>query len=241
MKRFLVLLIAVVALACTPTVPVEDPPETVKLYVYDSSWTLREVAEALPASREAEAPASLQAYVDEYNETHTDDQLFITEGEVPVEEAPTCELWIVDATNYEVKITIDPYGNPIPYHLTGIERSEVVDRREAWRLECIGIGNGLLFVDKAPPDPIPDPVEEPDTRPDYVKYAVYLINPNGDGDPDVESTADIMIEDHCEAIGDYPSKQAYFDGRISAYNGDIIANYPGLGYYVVSGRLYPAQ
>lgn len=240
MKRILLLLVAIVAMACSPTVPVDEPTdESITLYVYDSSWTLREVANALP--RAAEVPATLQSYVDEYNETHTDDQLFITEGEVSVEDAPTCELWIVDKDNFEIKTMLDTDGNVIPYHLTDVPREEVVDRREAWRLECIGIGNGVLYVDNTPPDVIPDPVEEPDTRPDYVKYAVYLIDPDADGDMTVESTTDILIEDHCEDIGDYPSKDAYFNARIEAYNLEIIGNYPGDNCFVVSGRLYPAE
>lgn len=243
MKRFLVLLIAVVALACTPTVPVDIPPkESIKLYVYDSSWKLKEVADALPASRAAEAPATLQTYVDNYNATHTDDQLFIKEGAVPIEQAPTCELWIVDKDNYEPKMTTDAYGNPMAYHLTGVARSEVVDRREAWRLECIGVGNGLLFVDKAPPAPIPPPPPPPpDTRPDYVKYALYMIDPDADGDAKVESIADIVLEDHCENIGGYETKKAYFEATKRNYELDLAAAAFPPDHIVVSGRLYPAQ
>lgn len=227
----LYLLIAVIILACTPAVtvkPVEETPEPAVLYVYDSAWNLRDLSAALPSARDLTVPASLQAFVDEYNETHTDDQLTITEEEVPVEEAPTCELWIVDATTYEVKITHDPWGNEIPYHLTGLPRSEVYDRREAWRLDCIGVGNGMLFVDRDPPAPIPPPVEPVDDRPDYEKYALYLF----------DATGALIAEDHCEDIGDYPSKLAYFNARKEAYAMDCVAH-PGWTY--IAGRLWSPE
>lgn len=232
MKKILYMMIAAAVIGCTPVIepdPVEEEPETVTLYVYDSSWTLREVSTALPAaSRDLSVPASLQAFVDDYNESHTDDQLFISEEEVPVEEAPTCELWIVDATTYEVKITRDPWGNQIPYHLTGLPRSEVYDRREAWRLDCIGVGNGMLFVDREPPAPIPPPVEPVDDRPDYVKYALYLF----------DETGALVAEDHCEDFYDYPSKKDYFNARKEAYAMDCVAH-PGWTY--IAGELWSPE
>lgn len=246
-KIWAFMLLAILAagiMGCTPPV-VENPivPDSPvipdnpidKLYVYDSTWTLRDTGVALSTSRNLSVPITLQTYVDNYNAIHIDDQLFITEGEISVAEAPTCEIWIVDSITNVIEFMP---GGTVPYHLTGVPREDVVGRREAWRIECQGIGGATLYVDKAPPPEVAPP--PPDTRPDYVKYAIYMIDADADGDVNVESIADIVLEDHCEDISDAPSKESYYATRVEAFILDTKAN-PSNGWTVVYERLYPAE
>ena len=234
-KLIIALLSALVILSCeTPTdpknQPVEEPtieepapePQPVaRYYVYDSARNLVDGGELL-STRSADGiiPASVESYVETYNAANTEDQLIITTEPIENIVDTNCEIWIVDSTTYDLKT------NP----MTGLEynvivsRVEVEGRREAWRLECVGLGNATLYVDRVPPDPIV--VEPPTAEELYAMYSLYVIDADGH----------ILFEAHCtewEAMGYESLEQCYYLKR-QAFLGETY----GTGYTLISGYVY---
>lgn len=187
-------------------------PETINVRVYNSAWEIVEEA-SVAESRALDSDALIQAYVVEYNNSHTDDQLHIVYGEdaVPVEEAPACNAWIV---TYDTHDIIGEYLN--------WPRSDLVERRELWRQQAYADG-GILFVDRIPPPPEPVIVDP------YIKYSLYYI--------DVASGT-ILEEEHCEAweAEGYESQEAYYNTLRPLWAGQVYAD--GGTTRLVSGELY---
>jgi hypothetical protein len=160
--------------------------------------------------------------VADYNASHTDDQYFLENQEVPITKAPTSHIWIVKPNTYErLEEDID------------VDRSLIDGRYYMWALEATSLG-GILYIDKVPPDVT---VYNPpvDSRPDYVKYAIY----------DLDSSGAIMEETHCEdydpALMQNETKDQYFARRVIAFQNDV-NNHQGKAsgepWSIVSGQLY---
>lgn len=210
MRKLLPLLAVILLASCTEIVTVRPPPPNVR--AYNSAWEI--VAEDYAVGSRSAAPADLAAYVEDYNQTHTDDQLFLVEGEeiVPVEEAPLANAWIVAPSDHAVLA-----------EYLDIERASLSTERELWRIETYGYA-GVLYVDRIPPAP-----EPPVVLPDYERFALYLVALDGS----------IIFEEHCEdytpATG-YATKELYFEARRYSYNAEAYGRADGS--YVVAGRLY---
>jgi hypothetical protein len=210
MKNKIIFLLTLILLAsCKQIITIEPPPPNIR--VYNSAWQI--VRADRLESRNITSTADLEAYVEQYNQANTDDQLFLIPGEaeVPIEQAPSANAWIVDATTYDIK---EEY--------LALPRVQLETDREVWRLQLRNVGNALLFVDRIPPRPEPPPVIS-----DYEKYACYLIDENGG----------IVFETHCEGWQEagYSDIQSYFDYYARAVRYDALNN-PGWSY--VTGRLY---
>lgn len=150
MRRVILLLAVLAMVSCTEIIA----PPAPNVHVYNSAWDV--VAEAtVYESRALGTAQTLEEYVASYNATHTDDQLFLVEGaEVPVEEAPDAPAFIVNSATLAV------------YWSDTVERADLRQRREAWRLSVEAMADPdtgqlvpcTLYVDQVPPDP---PVIEP--------------------------------------------------------------------------------
>lgn len=145
MRKLLPLLAALLLAGCTQII---QPPGA-NVHVYNSAWD--KVAEAtVNASRALGSAQTLEEYIASYNATHTDDQLFLVEGEeVPIQEAPDAPAFIVNAATLEV------------YWSDTVERADLRDRRELWRLSVETMADPdtgqhvpcTLYVDNVPPEP----------------------------------------------------------------------------------------
>lgn len=150
MRRMLLALAVLALVGCTEIIA----PPAANVHVYNSAWD--KVAEAtVYESRALGTAQTLEEYIASYNASHTDDQLFLVEGEeIPIEEAPDAVAFIVNTSTLAV------------YWSDTVERVDLVQRRDAWRLsvECTADpATGMLvpctlYVDNVPPEP---PVVEP--------------------------------------------------------------------------------
>lgn len=153
MRRLLPLLAALSLIGCTQLI---YPPGS-NLHVYNSAW--EKVAEATVraavSARGVDSALTLEEFVAEYNAAHTDDQLFLVDGdEVPITEAPDAPAWIVNSASLEV------------YWSDTVERADLASRRDAWRMSVEAMADPdtgvlvpcTLYVDNIPPAP---PVIEP--------------------------------------------------------------------------------
>jgi hypothetical protein len=146
MRKLAILLAVILLASCTEVIL--PPPANV--HVYDSSWSKVAEATKRASSRDIDDALTLEAFVDEYNAAHTDDQLFLVEGsEVPIEEAPPAMAYIVNATSLEI------------YWASSVARVDLVDNREAWRMSVLATADPstgqlvpcTLYVDNVPPEP----------------------------------------------------------------------------------------
>lgn len=225
MRKLITLLLAALALvaceqpvATTPVpasepIPVEPVSDPINLRVYNSAWQIVEEA-YVTQSRALTSSALIEAYVDEYNETHTDDQLHVVYGEtaIPLESAPLADAYIIRSDN-----TVSSEYHDVP-------RSDLVDRREVWRAQAYAEA-GTLYVDRIPPAPEPEPVIT-----DYERYALYYV---------LVSDGSILAETHCEdwEVAGYPSRQACYDTTRTSWQAQVYAD--GGATELVAGRLYP--
>lgn len=134
-------------------------------YVKNSIWESCSLSylTAKTASRAVEAEISceeLEAIVDTINEETNDDQLVLLTEDVPIEESPLVNVYIVNEGDYAI---LEEW--------IGLERVDFAARRKDFELGAAGLG-GILFVDKVPPAPI----IPPDTRTREEKYALYMVN-----------------------------------------------------------------
>ena len=152
MKKLFPIIFAILALVsligCT------QPTDKSGFRVYNSAWedvtpTVVKAA-SLDGARATTEYQTLDEYVDGYNATHTDDQLTVEAGEVPIEEAPDAEAYVVNASTLA------------QYWTTTVKRSDLESQREQWRatLEVWPNPDGsgafvpvTLYVDNIPPEP----------------------------------------------------------------------------------------
>ena len=190
-NKILILLAAFMLASCTEIITVTPPPANVR--IYNSAW---DVVRSDTLQRSITSTADLEAYVEEYNASNTDDQLFLIEGEevVPIEEAPNADAYIVDYTTHDI----------IAEYLDW-PRIDLSDRRELWRFQAMASG-GVLYVDRVPPPPIP----VIDDRPAYEKYALYLI---------YTDTGIIKYEEHPETEAEFIERRAVYELQVMADGG----------------------
>ena len=189
-KSMILILLAVVLVSCSQ-VPMDVP----NVRLYNSAWEI--VQEGTVArSKAVTTIQSYAEYAEAYNLAHTDDQLFIVEGEeiVPIEEAPAANAYIVYYTTHDI----------IAEYLDW-PRVDLSDRRELWRFQAMASG-GVLYVDRVPPPPIP----VIDDRPAYEKYALYLI---------YTDTGIIKYEEHPETEAEFIERRAVYELQVMADGG----------------------
>jgi len=196
----LALLMASCQVAVDPIQSAEVPPaaEARTLYVVDSAWALVRL-ETVQESRELTL-ADIEADVIAYNATHTDDQQTILDKPPVLEEAPTCNAWIVERLTHAV---LEEY--------LGWDRSDLTTRREQWRTQTASHGDAVLYVDHLPP--APEIVI--DTRPAYEKYALYLVAADGS----------ILAEEHLETYEQFAYRLPIYDLQSRADgNGEYVVS-----------------
>lgn len=225
-KIFFVLFSAVLFLSCEqpespaePAVVEPDPiiEEPELFYVKNSNWETVDKGERLSYRAASDIPASIQDFVNTYNETHNDDQLTILTEDIPVTEAPNCNVYIVEKNTHK-----------IIREFLDFSRVLLAERRADFDVDARQYGAAEVYVDKIPPAYVP-PV---DNRPDSVKYAIYLINADG------------SIFYHENALDMKPSdwkksNDEWFVERVSQFQIDLRAGNFG-GCRLVSGEEYIA-
>jgi len=204
MKRKLAILAVVVFMlaSCTEIFTVSNP---INVRVYNSAWEIVDEG-YVASSRAVTTIQSYDDYAEAYNSEHTDDQLFVVEGEeiVPIEDSPLVDAYIADAVTHDI---IKEY--------IGWDRSDIVTRREIWRIQAMADG-GVLYVDRIPPPPVP----VVDDRPAYEKYALYLVYTSDDS---------IKYEEHLETEAEYLDRKSDYELQVMADGGTT---------YLIAGRLY---
>ena len=213
MRKLILSCIALSFFSCIPVIAPDVPPvEKANVFIMNSAW--QKVAEGTLGTKALDSAEALRAQVDAYNATHTDDQYFLIEGEVPpIEASPLVDIYIVT-----------PEGHEIVKEQLDYSRVDFVTYRNLWQFDAAACA-GVLYVDNIPPAPIP--VIDP--RPDYEKYAIYLVALDGS----------IVFETHCEDWAEnlYPSIKLWYAERIRQMNLQAMGD--GNGEYVIAGRLYP--
>jgi hypothetical protein len=123
-----------------------------------------------------------------YNETHTEDQFFLIEGEaiIPIDNAPAADAYIVDPVTHDI---IKEYFD--------WPRADIADRRDVWRLQA-SADAGVLYVDRVPSPPI----VVVDERPAYERFALYLVY-TADGS--------IKYEEHFETEAEYLARKSVYE------------------------------
>jgi len=184
------ILLAVVLVSCSQ-VPMDVP----NVRLYNSAWEI--VQEGTVArSKAVTTIQSYAEYAEAYNLAHTDDQLFVVEGEeiIPIEEAPPADAYIVAPDTHDI----------IKEYLDW-PRADISERRELWRVQAMADG-GVLYVDRVPPPPIPIV----DDRPAYEKYALYLVY-----------TADdtIKYEEHLETEAAFLDRKSVYELQAASDGG----------------------
>ena len=244
-KIFLIALLALFFVGCeqatidvpeTPAVetPEPDVPDPMKkFFVYNSVWDIVDSGELITTSRAVtgEIPASILAFVESYNAENNDDQLTIETEEIPIEESPTVDVYIVNEGDY---VVLAEY--------LGLDRADFVARRADFAIDERGFG-GILFVDKIPPVPI----IPPDLRTPHEKYHIQMVNKYDK----IVVYNGFRYEESCEEtwasfngtgpdLG-YPTVDDYFASRVSGYEMDIrcVGLVPeDAPWRVVSGQIY---
>lgn len=208
------------------------------VYVKNSDWdscTLEYLSAKTASGRQVASitKADVIEIVETLNENSTDNQYFLSDEDIPVEEGPLCTVYFINEYNpadgtEDDWIELERYEN--------IERAEVKKNRVLWEAQGSNIG-AILYIDKVPPKPI----TPEDPRTPYEKYSVYLINSYGD----------ILYEEHCsetwEDLKDLPgigykNIDEYFASKVQACKLDI----SGAGIYgegkpwsYKAGEIYP--
>lgn len=211
MKKIMFALFALIVLLAACQSGASDDTST--RYVVNSKWqTVRTVEVAARAVSEADLTAEVLAY----NLATTDDQQTILEEEVPIEESPIIDVYIVHPTTHAI---IESYLD--------WDRADYVDRYALF-VQQAQAGGGVLYVDQIPPpEVIPD-----DPRTEYEKYALYLVAADGS----------ILYEEHCadaDWVGlGWSSLEVYYMAHLKNY--ELQARCDGDGEYVVTGKIYTA-
>lgn len=256
-KIFLIALVALIFAGCeqatidvpenpvtveTPT-PAPDteepdaPPVEKPYYVKNSKWEDVDISAFSPscASRAARAasPSVDEALeiIAAYNAETNDDQLHLYTENVPIKEAPTVDVYIVNEGDYVVLI-----------QWLGLDRADFVARRSDFAADERGFG-GILFVDKIPPVP----VIPPDLRTPHEKYHIQMVNKYDK----IVVYNGFRYEESCEETWEsfngtgpdlgYPTVDDYFASRVSGYEMDIrcVGLVPeDAPWRVVSGQIY---
>ena len=202
-------------------------------YVKNSDWDpvkLETLAVKTAARNAVITEEELSSLVAKLNESETDMQYFLLKEDVPAEEAPLCNIYIVN----EAYPTDGTEGWSILEQFLDYPRQDVKERRGAWLKEADFKG-GILFIDKIPPKP--EPVIDP--RSDHEKYTIYIL---------YEADDEIHYKEHCTETCSAPdffvtsgwkNIQEYYRTRIST----LMSSYHHVGgpqglTYVITGYYY---
>ena len=213
--------------ATTPTTT-----ETKPYYVKNSKWEDVDIS-TLSTARAVADPSVDEALeiIATYNAANNDDQLHLYTTDVPIEESPTVDVYIVNEGDYVVLA-----------QWIGLDRVDFTTRYADFKSDERVFG-GILFVDKIPPVPIP----VVDTRTRHEKYHVQMVNKYDK----IVVYNGFRYEESCEETWDamhgivptfdYASLDDYFASRVSAYDGDLRC--AGLvpedtPWRVISGQIY---
>ena len=222
------------AVAETPTVSVPETPETPKTetekpyYVKNSKWEDVDISTKVARSVTPSVDEALEI-IAEYNAETNDDQLHLYTEDVPIEESPTVDVYIVNEGDY---VVLAEY--------LGLDRADFVARRSDFAIDERGFG-GILFVDKIPPVP----VVIPDTRTREEKYSIYMINKFDK----IVVYGGFKYEIHVDELWDSldAKTQAGYDDNIDklmdwyvfAFNSESVCQtYEDAPWRVVSGQIY---
>lgn len=194
------------------------------VWVVNSAWKI--VKEYAVASRALESLDAVEAEVEAYNDTTTDDQLTIItdEEDLDIELAPEATLTIIFTDTNEVHAT------------STVIRADLESEREIFRKEVktLKFNSGretALYVDNDAPSYTPPYVEPVDTRTDYEKYSIYVLAPDGS----------ILFEEHCSETvrddEDVSSDEEYFTVRLRSLKLGLSNDFPAVSY-IISGYIY---
>lgn len=207
-----------------------EKPAPAPYFVKNSKWELVDIS-TLPARSVAPSLDQALEIVAEYNSEHDDDQLFLNTIDVPIEEAPTVDVYYVNEGDYAL---LAKYA--------GIDRADFSARYSDFKLDERALG-GIMFVDKVPPAPI----IPPDLRTRHEKYHIQMVNKYDK----IVVYNGFRYEESCEETWDamhgivetfnYVSLDDYFASRVSAYEADIRGVGlvpPDTPWRVVSGSIH---
>ncbi len=218
MKRLLLILL--VTSCASPMTNVTNIQQT--RHVMNSLW--KEVTSSIKGSRSVNLDANVAAY----NAAHIDDQWFIVDGEIPtLENAPPCQVYIVDRDTHVPLTFDDGNGNMVPFSHANWPRKQLVENYLGWMRYADSSG-GEMYIDVIPPAPTVPTADEL-----YALYSVYVLNPDGS----------ILYEWHCNTVPDgfpgYTPKQ-YFQTMLNVANLEVQQRGDAAGLRVVSGYIYTA-
>lgn len=212
----------------TPTTVVEARP----VWVMNSNWEIVRT-DTLKASvryaREINSLESLNEEIAAHNLAHPENPWTLYIDTVPsIEDAPMCEIWIVDPVTYALK---NQPGSTELYHLLA-PRVDVIPRRYAWEADAAAVG-GKLYVDYPPPAEIPAPVY--DAAYWYAYYSIYVIGSTGIIHFEIHITEEDFVSQG------YISRDQMFERNLTGAN--LIAAYDSMGqpdapWRVISGKVY---
>jgi hypothetical protein len=134
--------------------PTTSTTPTDNVRIRNSAWQIVKSdhisANRAGVSKEITSTDAMKAEIAAYNAANNDDQWFLETGdEVPIEEAPEATAYIVNSATLEI------------YAQYTVERTDLTDRREAWRSSVEAMADPdtgklvpcTLYVDKIPPEP----------------------------------------------------------------------------------------
>lgn len=211
-----------------PTTFVSDRPVWVKNRVWETVKT-DALKASIRGSRVIDSLESLQEEIDAHNAASPENPWRIYVDTVPsIEDAPMCEMWIVDKETYALKT--NP-SDGTPYHLL-VARTMVTGRIWAWESDAAQV-NGRLYIDYPPPDEIPPVVH--DEAYWYAYYSIYAVGSTG------LIHYQIHITEEDWAAGGYLNRDNMFDQKLTYFQS--ICNSDGIGqpdspWHVVARQLY---
>lgn len=241
MRRFLIIALFALFIGCsTSTDPTPEPatdlPTTVvndrPVWIVNRAWEVVRtdtLKASIRGSRVIDSLEALQEEIDAHNEAYPENPWRIYIDTVPsIEDAPMCEMWIVDPSTYAMKT--NP-ADGTPYHLL-VARSIVSGRVWAWEMDAAAVG-GKLYIDYPPPDEIP-PVIHDDAY-WYAYYSLYVVGSTG------LIHYQIHITEEDWAAGGYTSRDNMYEQKYATYNaiavGDGVGQ-PDSPWHVVARQLY---
>lgn len=231
MRKYLTLFLfcAIAALAgcANPVIPTAKTPN---VWVVNSAWEV--VNEYVyTGARAIQSLDAIESEVDQYNATHSDDQLEIItdESDLDIAEAPNAILTIIFADNNEV------------YATSTVARADLEHERAIYRAEIqtLKFNSGrptALYVDNDPPAYTPPYVEPVDNRPNYEKYCFYIIDADGkilfeEHTPEGQDLIDYFMGDTTKTCKDW------WDSRMAGIRPNWRNEFP-TATQLIEGRIY---
>ena len=210
-----------------PSTPAPSTLATTQVSVMNSLW---QVVKQDQLARTITSTSAIQSDIDAYNATHTDDQWFLVNGDIPgIDQAPPCKIYIVDAVTHVV--LIDASGNNFQHDAW--PRRQLVENYSGW-LKDAQNANGVLYIDVIPPPPIIIP---PTAEQIYATNSIYVL----------DSLGVIKFEEHCSLSFvqvNFPAwtLKDYFQSRLKAWQWEALYNAigPNTPWTCISGSVYTA-